>query len=99
LQTLQRKVVIANPNGLHVRPAAVFKQAADRFQSQVTLHFGGRRADGRSVMDLLTLGAQPGAEVVLEVSGPDAAAAIEILTQILSAPEPPALGQVPEEGS
>lgn len=88
-ETLQRKVVIANPHGFHVRPAAAFAEMAGRFQCQVLVAKGDRKVDGKRVLELIMLAAEPDAEVVLEVSGPDAPLALEALTEILAAPEPP----------
>jgi phosphotransferase system HPr (HPr) family protein len=94
-EPLRRQVIIRNPEGLHMRPATAFAQACRRFQCMVSLTCGERRAaDGRDGFALLMLAAEPGAEVLLEVAGPDAAEAIEVLTAILEAPEPP----MPTEG-
>jgi phosphotransferase system HPr (HPr) family protein len=87
-------VVIANPQGLHMRPAAAFTKSAQQFQSKVTIRHGDRCVDGKSVFDVLLLAAEPGAELVLEASGSDAAAALATLGDILALPsmddEPPA---------
>jgi phosphotransferase system HPr-like phosphotransfer protein len=52
----------------------------------VTVFNGPTRADGKNLMDLIMLVAMPGAEVVLEVDGPDAPDAVEPLTEILASP-------------
>jgi phosphocarrier protein FPr len=62
--------------GLHARPARAVTQLAKSFQSSITLSFEGRRADARSMISLLQLGAGPGAGLTLTASGPDAAAAM-----------------------
>ena len=83
---MRRSVVVANPNGLHMRPATAFAQAARAFRSAVTVWNGDRRADGKSSLDLLLLTALPGAELVLEADGDDAAAALDRLAGILTDP-------------
>ncbi len=88
-EPLRRQVRIRNPSGLHLRPIAAFVETAGRFQSQVTVVHGERRADGRRMMELMLLGAECGVEVTLEVAGPDAAEALEALSERLAAPEPP----------
>jgi phosphotransferase system HPr (HPr) family protein len=85
-ETLQRKVTIANPHGFHMRPATLFAQTAGRFQSNVTLWRDDKRINGKSPLELMFLAAECGTELTLEVSGPDAAAAIEPLVKILTAP-------------
>jgi phosphotransferase system HPr (HPr) family protein len=92
--TLSRVVVVANPQGLHMRPAAAFTKRAQQFQSRVTVRLGDRSVDGKSIFDVLLLAAEPGAQLVLEVSGSDAAAALATLGDLLALPsmddEPPA---------
>ena len=85
---LQRKVVITNPNGLHMRPSAAFVETAGRFQSTVTVHHDGRAVNGKSLWDLLLLAALPGTELILEADGPDAGEALDALAAVLAAPVP-----------
>ncbi len=92
---LQRKVTITNPHGFHVRPATAFVERAKQFQCEVTLIKGEQRVDGRRPFELLLLSAEPGTELVLEVSGSDAAEALEALAEVLEAPEPPGLTPPP----
>ncbi|MGL6073286.1 MAG: HPr family phosphocarrier protein [Fimbriiglobus sp.] len=84
LGPLRKTVTIANPNGLHMRPASAFAQKAKCFQSQVTVTHGGRRADGKSAVELIMLIAMPGANLDLEIHGDDADQALLELSQILS---------------
>lgn len=94
-ETLQRKVMIVNPQGFHLRPQSLFAQLAQQFQSEVALVRGEQRVNGKKQWDLMLLAAEPGTELTLEVTGPDAAQALEILAGILAAdsadhlPEPP----------
>ena len=83
---IRKAVVITNPNGLHLRFATTFVKAARQVRSVVAVWNGDRRADGRSVFDLVGLMAMPGAEVVLEVEGEDADQAAEQLLEILASP-------------
>ncbi len=85
-ETLQRQVTITNPQGFHMRPAAAFARSAAGFQSTVTLYKDDRRINGKSPLELLTLVGLPGTQVILEVSGPDAAAALAVLAELLAAP-------------
>jgi phosphotransferase system HPr (HPr) family protein len=85
-ETLQRKVTITNPHGFHMRPATLFAQTAGRFQSTVVILCDDKRINGKSPLELMFLAAERGTELTLEVSGPDAEAAIEPLVKILEAP-------------
>lgn len=86
---MRRNVVIRNPQGLHVRPAAALAERARSYQSKVALIRDDLRVDGRQVLDIIMLAAEQGTEVTLEVTGPDAEQAIEVLAEILGAAEPP----------
>jgi phosphotransferase system HPr (HPr) family protein len=85
-EILQRKVTITNPHGFHMRPATLFAQTAGRFQSTVVILCDDKRINGKSPLELMFLAAERGTELTLEVSGPDAEAAIEPLVKILEAP-------------
>jgi len=82
----RRTVRVINPLGLHHRVADRFAKTAKQYVSAVTVWNGEARADGKSLWDLILLVVLPGSEVVLEVAGPDAQAAVEPLAEILGAP-------------
>jgi multiphosphoryl transfer protein len=69
-------LIVADPAGLHARPAARFVQAASRFQSRIVIRHDGREADAKSLIALLGLAIRPSSEIVLAADGPDADAAI-----------------------
>ncbi len=71
-ETIQRRVRITNPQGLHMRPATMFAQLAGQFESSVTVCRGDQRINGKSPLELMILGADQGTELILEVSGRDA---------------------------
>jgi phosphotransferase system HPr (HPr) family protein len=85
-ETLRRTVTITNPQGFHMRPATAFAQRAGQFQSTVTVWRGDQKINGKSPLELMFLGAEQGTELVLEVLGDDAAAAIEVLAEVMAAP-------------
>ena len=81
--TLRRTVTVTDPQGLHMRPAARFAKLARDFKSAVTVRRDDRSVNGKSQIDMLLLAAEPGAQLVLEVSGEDAATALDELGNIL----------------
>ena|SRR6516164_35770 len=96
-EALVQKVVITNPQGFHMRPMAAFAQLASRYESSVKVSREGQSVNGKSILDLMLLAAAQGTELTLEVTGPDAQAALDALVQLLKAPpeeeppEPPAI--------
>ena len=81
-------VVLRNPLGLHMRPAAAFAKAAAKFQADVKVFKGTRAANGKSFTNLLMLAAGPGTELILQADGPDAEDAVRALADLLGSPSP-----------
>ena len=77
-------LVVADPSGLHARPAARFVQAASKFESRIVLRYGGREAGAKSLIALLGLTVRPSSEIVIAAEGPDAEAAIAALAAELA---------------
>jgi phosphocarrier protein HPr len=80
-----RQVEITNSLGLHVRPAMKFVEVASRFQSEVRVHHNNNQFNGKSLLELTMMAAECGTRLELEARGPDAAAAIEALADLVSA--------------
>lgn len=78
------QVRITEETGLHLRLASRFARTASRFDSDVRVAFGERTADGKSVIDLLTLAAGRGAWLDLKASGADACRAVEALAELVA---------------
>lgn len=73
--------VIQDPIGLHARPAGLLVKQAAGFQSKVTVSSGGKSADGKKLIMLMSLGIKQGMEVTCQVEGEDEDAAAEALQQ------------------
>lgn len=84
---LSKEIVIRNPSGLHARPAAMFVQIASKYNSKITVSKDGEKVNGKSIMGILTLGAEHKSVVILEVEGDDAELAIKDLEAILNSEE------------
>lgn len=77
-------VTIQRGAGLHARPAAEFVRLANRFSATTTIRSNGRRANAKSILGVLGLGANKGAKVELEVEGEGADAALAALRDFLA---------------
>jgi PTS hybrid protein len=69
-------VPLTNEIGLHARPAALVARAMATLDARVTVRFGDAKADGRSVLALMGLGARGGDEVRVSATGRQAAEAL-----------------------
>ena len=81
---LSEPISIANPAGLHARPAAVLAECARRFQAGVRLRHGATVANAKSVVAIMGLSTRAGDQVRIEADGPDAAAAVSALSALLA---------------
>jgi phosphotransferase system HPr (HPr) family protein len=84
VESIRHTLIITNPSGLHMRPITAFVEAASKFQSTVQVRKGDQPpVNGKSAIHMLGLGAEKGAELILEVSGPDAREALQVLIAVL----------------
>lgn len=74
---------IQNKLGLHLRAAAAFVKVAERYKSDVSLEREGTRANGKSIIALVTLAASLGTSVKIVAEGPDAADAVGALAKLV----------------
>ena len=58
-------------------------RAAAAFAADVHVSANGRRADAKSILDVLALGAEGGTELAIDASGEDAVAAAEHLVLLI----------------
>ena len=77
----QARAILAFPHGLHARPAATVARAAQRFASEIVIVARGQRANGKSPVSLMTLGAKEGDALVIRAQGIDASDAVEFLSR------------------
>jgi phosphocarrier protein HPr len=79
----RRTVRVRNPLGLHQRAADRFARAAKLYSCSVTVCNGDLKADGKDLWSLIALIVMPDSDVILEVDGVDASAALEALAEVL----------------
>ena len=83
--SLSRTVEIVNERGLHARASAKFVKLASGFDAQVTVSRDGQSVDARSIMGLMMLAAGIGSSIDISAEGPQAEAALEALSALVSA--------------
>jgi phosphotransferase system HPr (HPr) family protein len=69
---------------LHARPAARLAQAIQHVDAELVLIRDADKADARSILDILALSIQEGEWLEVEASGPDAGAALEIISELFA---------------
>lgn len=81
---VEKTVVIKNKQGLHARPAALFVQIANKFNSDITVSKGRHKVNGKSIMGIMMLEAGSGSKVTMVASGDDAEQAVKELESLLT---------------
>ena len=67
----QIELVIQNQTGLHARPAKVLVNLAKQFKSTISIQHAGKKANAKSMVSVLTLGAVRGSDILVHVDGED----------------------------
>jgi phosphocarrier protein len=80
---VERTVTIVNKNGVHARPAAEIVKTAGRFSSDVTIVRDDLEVNGKSIMGVMMLAAECGADITLRADGPDAQEAVDAIATLV----------------
>ncbi len=83
-QAVSRDLAIVNQRGLHARASAKFVQLADSFQASISVEKDGIKVGGTSIMGLMMLAASPGCSIRVTASGPEAAAAMAAIEELVA---------------
>ena len=80
---IEKQITIKNKQGLHARPAAIFVQIANKYESEITVKKDNDEINGKSIMGILMLAAEEDSIVFLKAVGIDAKEAVDELEQVL----------------
>lgn len=80
---VSRYIRIANPTGLHLRPAGVFCDAAVRFKSSITFKHGNTTSNAKSILSVLGACIKSGDTIDLICEGEDEDEAMEYMVDII----------------
>ena len=80
----ERRVTVMNSHGIHARPAAEIVKTAAKFKADITIIRDDLDVNGKSIMGVMMLAAECGAEVVIRAVGEDEAAAIDALAALVA---------------
>ena len=84
MSLIKKELIVKNKQGLHARPAALFVQVANKFDSRITVRRDSEEVNGKSIMGILMLGAEKGSLIVVEAEGVDAEEALAELGKIIN---------------
>ncbi len=81
---VEQNVIIQNRLGLHARACSVFVKEAARFASHIIVARDGLEVNGKSILGVMMLAAERGAEITLRAEGTDEAAALAALVKVVN---------------
>ncbi|MDD5115924.1 MAG: HPr family phosphocarrier protein [Candidatus Omnitrophica bacterium] len=84
---IKKELTVKNGQGLHARPAALFVQIANKFDSRITVRHDDEEVNGKSIMGILMLGAEKGSLIIVEADGVDAEEAMKELEKLINSEE------------
>ena len=76
-------ITVQHPSGLHARPASVFVKTASQYKSDIRVVFGEKDVNAKSILSVLTLGANQGANITIKAEGEDSDQALKALTELI----------------
>lgn len=84
---VSKEFKIIAESGIHARPATMLVKKATEYDSEITLKFGDKDVNLKSIMGVMSLGAGQGAEIKITADGDDEDAAIKGLEETLKSEE------------
>jgi phosphotransferase system HPr (HPr) family protein len=82
---LERSIEISNKYGLHARASTRLAQLAKQFQASISISTPSvdEEVDAKSILGILTLGAEKGQVLRVKASGEDAEAAMTAIVRLI----------------
>lgn len=77
------KTTIVNPQGMHMRPAQLFVSTMAGFPCDVTILFGGKSINAKSIMHLMAACIKQGSEIEIRCSGDKEAEALKAAVELV----------------
>ncbi|TCP20858.1 phosphocarrier protein [Scopulibacillus darangshiensis] len=76
---------VTSESGIHARPATTLVNKAGQFSSELTIEYNGKNANLKSIMGVMAMGIQQGAEIKITAEGPDADEALSGVEEVIKA--------------
>ena len=84
MAAVRRSATLVNSQGLHARPISRMIETARKHRAALVVSCAGVRADGRNMLQMLTLAAPPGSVLEFEAEGEDAAELVAELLRLVA---------------
>ena len=74
---------VINPQGLHMRPAQLFVAEMGKYDSTVTIIFGEKTINAKSIMNLMASCIKQGSEIEIQCTGEQEAEALAAAVKLV----------------
>ena len=81
---VEKIIKVINELGLHARPSAQLVQTISMFESEVMISRDELTINAKSIMGVMMLAAEKGAELLIKADGPDEKEAIEAIEKVFA---------------
>ena len=82
---LSKTITINNDEGLHMRPAGIVAKEMGKFVCDVSILFGDKKINAKSLINIISACIKKGAEVTFECDGEDEEAAMAKIEELEAA--------------
>ncbi|RXZ79084.1 HPr family phosphocarrier protein [Paenibacillaceae bacterium] len=83
---MRKTYTVMNPAGIHARPARKIVDAAAQYPCNTYLVKNGNAYNAKSLVNMISIGARFGDQIVVIADGQDAEAAMEAIGAVLTCP-------------
>lgn len=80
----KKELTITNKYGLHSRPASELVKIASQFNADIKLHYNGQDANAKSILGIMVLAIEPGAEIEISAEGEDEEEALKAIEELIN---------------
>ena len=74
---VQKTTKIVEKLGFHMRPANLFVAEMTKYKSNITIDFGGKEINGKSIMNIMAACLKYGSEITIKCDGEDEQAMLD----------------------
>ncbi len=83
----EKTVEVQLKSGLQARPAALFVQEANRFNSEIFLEKDDKKINAKSIMGIMSLALSSGEKVTISAEGRDSEEAVQTMAELIEREE------------
>ena len=80
---IEKTCQLINKLGLHARAAARLVETAQTFSANISIGFGDKQANGKSIMSVLILAAPCGTNLTFQIDGDDEDEAMRSIDELI----------------